>query len=231
MDAASCHTSASRLALGLTAILPLDKPAQKMITIGLVGGVASGKSLVAQDFQKLGAFLIDGDRIGHEVLGLEHVNVKLVERWGRSILDEDGKLHRGEIARIVFGKSKKAKSELKFLESLTHPEIRSRIAGRITQVTNSGRHSGVVIDAAVMFKAGWNDLCDYVVFVDAPKELRLRRAVVRGLTEDQFTAREAAQLSVEEKKHLSDIIVDNSGPPQKTFQEVEKVWHSLFEIA
>ena len=202
-----------------------------MITLGLVGGVASGKSLIALDFKKLGACIIDGDLLGHEVLSLGHVGGTLIKRWGETVVGDNGQLNRSAIAGIVFGASDKAAKELEFLESVTHPEIEKRIAERIAQLRTLERFPVVVLDAAVMLKAGWDSMCDQIVFVDAPRELRVKRAILRGLDEDQFHFREASQLSVEEKRKRADIVIDNSGPPQKTFNQVEEVWYSLRQIA
>ena len=202
-----------------------------MIILGLVGGVASGKSSVALDFQKLGGCILDGDRLGHEALNLDEVNKALVERWGDRILADTGELNRSAIAEIVFGESSEAKDALTFLESVTHPQIERRLNERLEQLRQMDRFPLVVLDAAIMFKAGWNSMCDQIVFVDAPRELRLKRAKLRGLTEEQFNARESAQLSVDEKKKRANIVIDNSGPPQNTFSQVEEVWHSLLQTA
>lgn len=202
-----------------------------MITIGLVGGVACGKSSVALRFQELGACILDGDRIGHEVLSLPRVQAALVARWGNRVLGEDGSLDRSSIARIVFAGTPESSEELSFLESVTHPEIGSQLAGLIAEIKQQGQHEVAVLDAAVMIKAGWDQLCDRIILVDAPRELRRKRAMLRGLGEAQFNSREAAQTPIEKKQERADIIIDNSGPPQKTMQQVEKVWHSLQQIA
>lgn len=201
-----------------------------MITIGLVGGVACGKSLVASHFQKLGACVLNGDRIGHEVLQRPEIEKALLKRWGSRVSSQDGHLDRKAISTIVFGAAKSAEAELKFLESLTHPEIGRTLKERIVQLKELGRVPVIVVDAAVMLKAGWNKLCDQIVLVDAPIELREKRAVTRGLTVEQFRARELAQLPIEEKRKVADIVIDNSGPPSKTYQQIEQVWHSLQQI-
>lgn len=202
-----------------------------MITVGLIGGVASGKSLVAECFRDLGACVMDVDRFGHDVLTAEDVIDELAGRWGDRVTTVDGKLDRSAIAGIVFGEAKSAKQELAFLESVTHPRIAGRIQGQLELLQQRGRHRVAILDAAVLLKAGWDQFCQRILFVDAPRELRLRRAVLRGLSEDQFLAREANQISVETKRQRADLVIDNSGPPQKTRQQVEEVWHSLAEIA
>jgi dephospho-CoA kinase len=90
----------------------------------------------------------------------------------------------------------------------------------------AGRPIGV-LDAPVMLKAGWDKLCDTIVFVDASNELRLARALGRGWSQGEFAAREAAQESLELKRRLADMIIDNSGPPETTRAHVERLWHLL----
>ena len=209
-----------------------------MITIGLIGGIASGKSAVARDFQELGAFVIDADQVGHAVLDLPHVTEQLVARWGTGILRENGEMNRSAIAAIVFPTAKDLdddssdyQAELEFLESVTHPEIRAKIQERMEQVRQTGRFEVIVLDAAVMLKTGWDTLCDQLVYVDAPRELREKRAILRGMEASQFASREEAQIPVNEKKKRADVVIDNSGPPQKTFRQVQEVWQSLRKIA
>ena len=202
-----------------------------MLTVGLVGGVASGKSLVALNFKRLGAHIIDGDALGHEVLGLDTVRDQLVEHWGSEILAEDGALNRGFIAKVVFAEGEAGVRELAYLESVTHPEIERKIAERISLAKANGRYELVVLDAAVLLKAGWDRHCDRIIHVDVPRELRAKRAALRGMSAEQFEGREAAQMDVDEKRKRADLVIDNAGPPQKTFRQVEEVWHSLLEIA
>lgn len=201
-----------------------------MITIGLVGGVASGKSVVAREFQKLGAGVLNGDRIGHEVLGLEKVRERLVRRWGKTILEDDGTLNRNALAEQVFAGDGSKQKNLAFLESVTHPEIERILKTRLHQMRGMVRFPIAVLDAAVMLKAGWDSLCDQIIFVDAPTDLRRKRAQLRGMEPEQFESREAAQTSVEKKRLRADIVIDNSGPPQNTHQQVQEVWHALLQL-
>ena len=85
-----------------------------------------------------------------------------------------------------------------------------------------------VLDAPLLWEAGWNDWCDKIVFVEAPREERLRRALARGWSREDFAAREAAQESLERKRASADAIIDNSGPPERTQAQVERLWASLF---
>ena len=201
-----------------------------MIIIGLVGGVACGKSFVAEQLAQLGAVVLDGDRTAHEVLEHESVKRQLVARWGNSILGSDGDLIRREIAKRVFQPDAQGRTELDFLESVTHPEIGKLLTTRLQSLSEAGTTSMVVLDAAVMMKSGWDRVCDYIAFVDAPDQARLARALKRGWTAEQFAAREAAQVPLEQKRSRADFVIDNSGTPSQTKTEVEALWHSLLQM-
>lgn len=198
-----------------------------MIVIGVAGGVASGKSLVSEHLQRLGAAVLDADRAGHEVLREPEVMAAARQRWGDRIFGPDGQIDRRQLAQIVFAPAPQGPDELACLEGLTHPRITARLRGRIEELQRQGDCPAVVLDAALLFQAGWDALCDTVVFVDAPRELRLARARQRGWSETEFAAREAAQGGLEEKRRRAHVIVDNSLSPEHTCQQLRQIWRSL----
>jgi dephospho-CoA kinase len=194
--------------------------------IGLIGGVASGKSLVAAELARLGAMVLDADRAGHEVLELPEVVAALYQRWGPRILGSSGRVDRKAVGRIVFEPTEQGRDELKFLEQMTHPRIGELLMRQVTEMRGKGARA-IVLDAPVMEKSGWYELCDRIVYVDAPRETRLARARSRGWTEEEFVAREGAQESLEQKRGRADWILDNSGSPQETRDQVERWWQTL----
>jgi dephospho-CoA kinase len=197
-----------------------------MQIIGLLGGVASGKSTVAREFVRRGAGLLDADRIGHEVLRLPQVEAAAEERWGSDIFAADGRIDRTRLAQIVFGPNDKAKRERKYLEQITHPEI----VARLRQQTESLAAAGVevvVCDAALLLEAGLSGFCDTLIFVECPRETRLVRALARGWSCEEFAARENAQELLEVKRGCADAMIDNSGPTERTQAQVEQFWASL----
>jgi len=196
------------------------------IVVGLLGGVASGKSLIARQLEQLGAAVLDADRIGHAVLREPATRNAVRARWGDRIMDAAGEVDRQKLAQIVFSKTPAGAAELSALEALTHPRIRQLLTSEIEQQSAAGRRV-LVLDAPVMLKAGWNQICDRIVFIDAPRELRLSRAASRGWNEEEFAAREGAQESLENKRKLADVVIDNSGPPDATQKQVATFWHSL----
>ena len=198
-----------------------------MYVIGVIGGIASGKSEITRMFERLGALRIDADKLGHDALENPAVQAKLLSRWGNKIL-EAGTLSRKAVARIVF--ADEGASDLAFLESVTHPFIEKKIRATIADAKRN-QEAAVVLDAAIVVKAEWDKHCDHIVFVDVPYTLRQERVLRRGWTKEQFDSRESAQLSLDKKRALAQSFVDNSGTLEETFEQVRDVWTCLVQAA
>ena len=193
--------------------------------IGLLGGIASGKSLVAGLLARRGAAVLDADRAGHEALRLPAVEAAVRNRWGDAVFGPDGRVDRARLARIVFDPTPKGARDRRFLEQWTHPEIQRLVRQRLEALPADTPLT--VLDAALILEAGWGKLCEKLVFVDASRGVRLARARARGWTDEEFAARESAQESLEFKRTRADVIIDNSGPPEDTELQVERLWRSL----
>jgi dephospho-CoA kinase len=201
----------------------------KIPIVGIVGGIASGKSLVAAHLERQGAVVVDADKVAHEVLKLDEVKALARERWGETIFGKDGQIDRQSLGKIVFAPAPDGPRELKYLESLTHPRIGKLTLERIAQLSEEGRAAAIVLDVPLLFESGWNKICDKTIFVDAERALRESRAALRGWTPEDFARREAAQESLEAKRTLADVVIDNSGTPQATQHQIDRVWHSWFD--
>ncbi len=197
-----------------------------MKVIGIAGGVASGKSLVAKQLAELGAWVLDADQVGHAVLKEPEVIQAIRDRWGATVLDSQGRVIRREVAKIVFH-GPQAATELAFLEALTHPRIGERLAEIMEQHRRQQQTPALVLDAALMFKGGWDRLCDVIVFVDTPRARRLQWARQRGWNERDFDAREASQTPVNAKRTKADVVIDNSGTLEQTRNQVHEFWKTL----
>jgi len=200
-----------------------------MKTIGLVGGVASGKSLVAKLFAELGAGLLDADRAGHEVLAHDgEVRQAVVDRWGPSVLAADGSIDRAAVAACVFAAddesaSDRAATERKFLESLLHPRIGALLTQKVAEFAAEGCPV-VILDAPLLLEAGWGPLCDLIVMVDADQSLRLARAQERGWSAAEFARREAAQWPVAKKRSAAHATLANNGDVAALRTAVHELW-------
>jgi dephospho-CoA kinase len=197
-----------------------------MIILGLVGGIASGKSVVAECFRDLGAVVLDADKAGHDVLRESDIIPQLRQRWGDRILESGGQVSRREVARIIFAPG--ADAEREFLEKISHPRIERQLKRELARIqASSSPPRVVVIDAALLFEGGWDKMCDKIVFVDAPRDARLERAVRRGWSAEQFAAREAAQLPLDEKRTRSHILIRNVRTLEHVRDVVRLTWNHL----
>lgn len=199
----------------------------RMKTIGLIGGVASGKSRVARMLADLGAGVLDADRAGHAVLA-EDADVRKVlrERWGDSVFTANGSVDRGAVGKRVFTTTQQGEEDRLFLERLLHPRIRRRLEADRDQFATEGREA-IVLDAPLLLEASWGKaLCDVVLFIDSPLEIRFARARQRGWSETEFTRREAAQWPVEEKRRYADAVIENEGSEDSLRQAVDQFWRN-----
>jgi len=193
-----------------------------MLVIGLTGGIASGKSFVAECFAGLGCQIVDADVIGHQVL----------TAFGDQVI-VDGQVDRRELAGIVFPKDADGPSdELKLLESITHPEIGKWMELRLLEIEQAKSATAVILDAPVMFKAQWDRFCDRIVFVHADLKIRKQRAAKRGWSEGELERRERHQLALAEKRQKATDEIENSGTADETpdqanlKRDLRRHWHS-----
>jgi dephospho-CoA kinase len=191
--------------------------------IGFIGGVGSGKSAVARwigDHKNV--VIIDGDSIGHKVLKASETKEDIRSRFSDSVFNEQGDVDRIVMGRLVFGSSAEHRQARTDLEQIVHPKIRKEIFNRIQGARSSGNYEAIILDAAVLLEAGWNDMCDVVVFVETSEESRLKRvAHSRGWNANKLKTRESSQLSLDEKRKAADEIIDNTGTLQESGAQLE----------
>jgi len=180
---------------------------ERVVMIGLAGGIGSGKSGVAREFAALGCVVSDSDADSRAAFERPEVIETLRAWWGGGVFDSGGRLDRSGIARIVFSDD----SQRDRLEKLIHPlvhEARERVVRRA--LAQGAR--AVVVDAPLLFEAGIDAICDAVVFVDCPLAERVRRVVEgRGWAPGELERREKAQMPLDVKRSRSDYVVTNDG--------------------
>jgi dephospho-CoA kinase len=195
----------------------LDPRSSKPV-VGLIGGIGSGKSQVAAAFARHGAYLISGDQLGHEALGQPDIKAQIVRRFGPGVAEEAGNISRRRLGALVFADP----AQRQALEELVFPWIERRIGEEVAAARADTNLDLIILDAAILLEAGWRKWCDWVIYVHAPREARLRRlADQRGWSAKEVAARESAQLSLTDKVTRADFVVDNSGPPEGLGRQVQ----------
>lgn len=193
-----------------------------MLRIGLTGGIAAGKSVVARRLAELGAVVIDHDVLAREVVepgtvGLEEV----VGAFGDGVLAADGSLDRPALGRLVFDDAA-ARARL---EGILHPEIRRLAAEREALAGAADDRAVVVHDIPLLVETGQADHFHLLVVVHAPAEQRVARLVDgRGLDETAARARVGAQATDEERTAVADVVLDGSGPVDGLREQVDALW-------
>ena len=189
-----------------------------MLSIGLTGGIGSGKSTVSALLAARGAVIVDADRIAREVVepgsrGLAAV----VEAFGPQILGPDGALDRPALAAVVFADAQ-ARTRL---DAIVHPLVRER-AGALAAAAPPD--AVVVHDVPLLVETGKWEPYDLVLVVEADQETRVARLVQRGLSEADARARIAVQATDAQRRAVADVVLDNSGNPEELAAQVERFW-------
>lgn len=194
-----------------------------MLKVGLTGGIGSGKSTAASRLQELGATIIDADQVAREIVEPgQPALVELAEAFG-GILNDDGSLNRGELARQAFASSEATEK----LNSITHPRIRERTQELFADAEESGADV-VVYDMPLLIENGEYKQMDHVLVVDAPDDVRVERLVnQRGLDEGDARRRIAAQIDRETRLQAADTVLDNGGGREELIAQVDRFWETI----
>ena len=190
-------------------------------TVGVTGGIGSGKSSAVQILAELGAVVVDADRVGHEVYapgtpGFDQV----VAAFGREVVGDDGAIDRKRLGAIVFGDP----AALARLNAIVHPLIRDAVGRKVAAARAAGT-APIVVEAALLIEAKWDALVDevWVVVADRPV-IEARLTSQRGMDPAAVAARMRAQLADEERRAHADVVIDNSGTREQLREQIERLW-------
>jgi dephospho-CoA kinase len=201
----------------------VDKPVKKPI-IGILGGVASGKSTVAAEFAGLGCAVIDADKIAHELLDNEDIRGKIVSCFGQSFLDAAGRIVRGKLADIVFADAGK----LARLNDIIHPLVLAEAERLIEHYSGQAGIKAIVLDMPLLVEVGWHKRCKKLVFVDCQANLRAARAGKMGIFgEEQLIIRENFQIPLDMKMKLADNVVDNNSGASQLARQIAEIFSTV----
>jgi dephospho-CoA kinase len=194
-----------------------------LITIGLTGSIAAGKSEVSRLLAGHGARVVDSDIVAHQTYapGTDG-HGQLIDAFGPDILGDGGAIDRRRLGAAVFGDA----SKLARLSSIIWPLTRRRVEELKAEAEEEGI-AVFVIEAPLLVEAGWLDLVDQVWFVKATPEVALQRLLSRGHSEAEARARLAARPAIQQAEAASHVIIDNSGSLEALESEVDRLWGML----
>jgi dephospho-CoA kinase len=191
------------------------------LVIGLLGGVAAGKSTIAAALAARGLQHVDADRLAREVAAEGPVLREIAAAFGAGVLDAAGRLDRAALAAIAFRDA----AARQRLEALVHPRVRAAIVA----ATAAARAAGVsvVLDVPLLLERGLIEACDVVVFVQSSEAARRARAAARGWPPGEFERREAAQAPLADKRARAEFVLDNDGPLDAVGRRVDDLLRAL----
>lgn len=195
-----------------------------MHVIGLTGGIASGKSTVTNFFREHAVPVIDADILGHRTYEPgSHTFEQVVAAFGQDLVAADGTIDRKVLGGKVFGKAE----ELKRLTDIVWPGIRKLASEELSELEAAG-NALVVLEAAVLFEAGWEELCDEVwVVVVEPAGAITRLAERNGLDEAAARARIDSQLSNADRTARADVVIENNSTIEALNARIDVAWNEL----
>ena len=192
-----------------------------MLVIGLTGGIGTGKSEIARLLQSLGAVVINADQVGHEAYAPDSESWhEVVNAFGKDILQPGGEIDRRKLGTIVFADPQ----QLAKLNGIMHPRMARMVEDRI-QVLREEEVQVVVVEAALLFEAGWDTLVDEVWVAESPVEVVIERLQARsGMDEEEVRKRIESQMGRSERMERADLVVDNSGDVDTLETTVKELW-------
>jgi dephospho-CoA kinase len=196
-----------------------------MLRVGLTGGLASGKTFVGRALVDLGCYLIEADKLGHEVMlpGGE-AYAAIVQEFGPGVVDDSGRISRRKLSGIVWNNPER----LEKLSSLVHPPVQQREETQMAQIGQADPRAIVVVEAAILVETGRYKSFQRLIVVTCSAEQQLERALERGsYNKEEILARLSRQLPLEEKLRVADYVIDTSGSKEATLEQVRTVYGKL----
>ncbi len=188
-----------------------------MLWVGLTGGIASGKTTVADLLRQRSVPIVDADSIAHQAL--QALRPELLQAFGSSILDSSNQVDRNKLGTLVFPD----KNKLLKLEGIVHPWVQNRVSQERQSLATRG-HDLAVYDVPLLFEKNLQDQFDRIIVVYSPRERSLQRLMNRNnLSLQEATQRMSHQMDIEDKKKKADFIIDNQGHLQDLENQVDQL--------
>jgi dephospho-CoA kinase len=200
-----------------------------MLRVGLTGGLASGKSFVGHALAELGCYLIEADKLGHEVMlqGAEAYDA-IVREFGGGILDPSGQIDRRKLGALVWDHPER----LEKLNSFVHPAVWAREEWRMAEIAQADPIAIAVVEAAILVETGSYKGFDKLIVVTCTAEQQMERAMKRGsYSKEEVLSRISRQLPLAEKVRVADYVIDTSGSKESTLEQVRDVYETLRSLS
>lgn len=196
-----------------------------MKIIGLTGGIASGKSTVAKNLEKLGAILIDADKVAHQIIEPQKpAYEEIVNTFGKEVVNDDLTINREKLGQIVFNSPEK----LKKLNNITHPRVMESFKNQLQSIRTSNPDAIVVIEVPLLYETNVQRICDEVWVVWVDRETQIERLKTRnGFTEEEAIKRIESQMSLDEKAKIADKVIDNRHSIEETLRISTKYYNEI----
>lgn len=197
-----------------------------MITVGLTGGIAAGKSTVASLMARLGAGVLDADEVVRELQRPRTwVYQAILQAFGPSIVQRDGTIDRKRLGEMVF----QDEGARRQLEATVHPALVAAIEQRLRAFEAQGVKL-CVVELPLLIEAGAQERFDWVVVVTAPEEVQVSRLMAdRGLSREEALARIRSQMPLHEKVRVADFVIENAGDLQEVERRVQELYQALLQ--
>jgi dephospho-CoA kinase len=175
--------------------------------IGLMGGIASGKSTVAAELAKLGCVVIDADVIAKQFLFDEEIKNQLRRKFGDEVFDVHGQIDRKKFAKKVFA----SRQAVEMVNSIIHPPVLRKVEQLIEAYQLEQGIEAIILDIPLLVESGWEKRCDKLIFIDCSEQIRLKRAGKRGVFDvNELKKRENFQISLDNKRKIANYIIENN---------------------
>lgn len=196
-----------------------------MLNVGLTGGIATGKTSVAEMFKKKGAYVIDFDVLTHKVQEPRRpVWQAIIDFFGREIMNDDETINRGKLGTIVF----QDRIKLAKLNEIVHPILFEEWRHYMSEIQKKAPDVIIISDMPLLIEAGVRKLVDLILLVYASPSQQVERLIMRnGCTREESLRRIASQLPIDDKIPYADIMIDNSSSLENTRQKVDEIWVEL----
>jgi dephospho-CoA kinase len=198
-----------------------------MMVIGLTGSIGTGKSEAARQLEALGASIISADQVGHEAYTPNtEAWEQVVAAFGDDILKDDGEIDRRKLGAVVFSDP----GQLEKLNQIMHPRMARMVADKIEELRAQGVEV-VVVEAALLFEAGWDSLVEEVWVTDSTEQVVIERLKQRnGMSEEEARKRISSQMGRTERLERSDYVIENSGDMATLGNTIKELWNRRVSV-